>query len=829
MRISPKISIYLLRSVGPYFLFSWVLLSTILFVQQAGRFADIFFSANIPSILVWQLAIALIPNVIAFTCPMAVLVGVIIGLSKMQGDSELVAMRAAGVGNIHIALPIAVLGIFLSIFAFLINLYGVPLAASIVRTVALQTAIYKLESPIEPGVFNTEIAGYTAYVKDGDIETGTWKNIFIHTENPKTGEVRLITSSDGRIDSSGEKSELVLSNAVSSTFSKTDKGEKFVSEKLGAIRFAIQTKRGDLIERLGNRELSVDELGLAELANYAGSKEGPERIEASIVAQRRLLLSVSPLLFCLLGTVLVLRFNRGGRGFGILLALVSLITFYLLGFLGEQLARTGTVPVFAGLLLPVSSVIMAITWFSTGAKLDFFGRAVQGIRELLPAMSVRVGHTERRNILFDLTTGLRDFDLLYDLFKYYVLTLAFLAAVFVIFTAFELWKFAGTTEGGLLLLAKYLFFLLPFIYISLAPSAAMIATLATYVIKSRQNEIVTWLSAGQSIYRLLVPCFVLMCFLGSANWLFQDQLAPVANRYQDQLRNQLRSRGKLTGIDGELWVANDKRIYSFRLGERAGDNTSTSDNDKRLVVDASGAETDTANNIPASDNDKHLAVDGTTVDAGSLETRDNSNRASDNEKRGVSHVCITNCSVHDLTIYEFVDKGERLQTLYRGDRAVWDADSVRFVGDVRVSRLGEGSIANTIVQDGVFVEERNPFNESLKKPSQLSTGELREQIAATESDIERRGFQVALEKRYSTLFLPLIIALFTAPFALSLSRKGKVVTVAYAVGLWLLFMGVTAAFEQFGLSGTLSPLLAIWAPLGIFALLGIFLLSKVRT
>jgi lipopolysaccharide export LptBFGC system permease protein LptF len=40
----------------------------------------------------------------------------------MQGDSELVAIRAAGVGNLHIALPIAVLGICLSVFAFLINL-----------------------------------------------------------------------------------------------------------------------------------------------------------------------------------------------------------------------------------------------------------------------------------------------------------------------------------------------------------------------------------------------------------------------------------------------------------------------------------------------------------------------------------------------------------------------------------------------------------------------------------------------------------------------------------------------------------------------------------
>ncbi len=107
MRISKIISRYLISTILPYFLFAWILLSVILFVQQAGRFADIFFSANIPSGLVWQLTIALIPNVIAFTCPMAVLVGVIIGLTKMQSDSELTTIRAAGVSNFQITLPVA--------------------------------------------------------------------------------------------------------------------------------------------------------------------------------------------------------------------------------------------------------------------------------------------------------------------------------------------------------------------------------------------------------------------------------------------------------------------------------------------------------------------------------------------------------------------------------------------------------------------------------------------------------------------------------------------------------------------------------------------------
>ncbi|MFH4263961.1 LptF/LptG family permease, partial [Acinetobacter baumannii] len=77
---------YILKTILPYLAFAWLLLSVILFVQQAGRFADIFFSIHIPGSAIWQLAIALMPNVIAFTAPMSALVGVVLGLSKMQGD-----------------------------------------------------------------------------------------------------------------------------------------------------------------------------------------------------------------------------------------------------------------------------------------------------------------------------------------------------------------------------------------------------------------------------------------------------------------------------------------------------------------------------------------------------------------------------------------------------------------------------------------------------------------------------------------------------------------------------------------------------------------------
>lgn len=688
MRLSLTISRYLIGAILPYFIFSWLLLSVILFVQQATRFADIFFSANIPSKLVWQLTLALVPNVIAFTCPMAVLVGVIIGLSKMQSDSELVAIRASGVGNLQITTPILIIGFLLSIFAFFINLYGVPLAARIVRQVAIQTAIYKLESPIEPGVFNTEIAGYTIYVKDGDIEAGQWKNIFVHNEDEKSGTVRLVTSRKGRIDSTGELSELVLENAVATTFNTNQSSQQnLVSERIGDVRFAIKTKRGELIQKLSSADLAPEELGLAQLSAYADAKDGPERTEAQILWQRRIVLSITPLIFCVLGTVLILRFNRRGKGFGVVVALACLIAYYLLAFLGEQLARTQKISVFEGSLIPIVLSFVAIFWFSFSAKLSITNRIATAIKDAVAGIDLGRVRWRPMNLFVDVTTGIRDFDLAVSLIKYYVLTLVFLAAVFIIFTAFELWKFAGMIDGGISLLGKYLFFLLPFIYIQLAPSAAMIATLATYVIKSRQNEIITWTSAGQSVYRLLLPCLVFMIGLGVINWQIQERIAPAANQRQDELRSLIRSRGSMTNKTGKFWVANDRRIYSFEIGPEQG------------------------RNVGASDNAQMSA-----------------------------RLCSGICAVRALTIYEFDDKEGILQTLYRAKSAIWKDDVIQFDGDVEKTVLTDGKMSTSLQQGGEVVELANPFAEVRKKPSHLNISETKAQLNSSEADVERRNF-----------------------------------------------------------------------------------------
>ncbi|MFV0389873.1 MAG: LptF/LptG family permease [Pyrinomonadaceae bacterium] len=762
-KFSTILARYTFAAILPYFFISWLVLSVIVFVQQAGKHSDLLFSNSIPSTLIWQLMLALIPNVIAFTSPVAALVGVVIGIARMQGDSEVVSIRAAGVGNLQFAIPVVVLGISLLIFALFINLFGVPFAAQIVRKVGIQAAIYKLESPIEPGVFNDEIEGLTIFVKDGDIETGTWKNIFIFQRQESETEGRLITAKEGRIDSSSDNSELSLSGAQIVSLDAKGNILKISDENVQNLSFGIPTKRKELIERLRVLKESPDEMGLAELYSHSRTLRGKEETDSLVLLYRKILLSLTPLLFSLLGFALVTKFDRGGKGFGVFLSLFALVAYYLFALLSEQIARTGVVaPVFT-LILPLLLSSIVIIWLLASQRFSIGGRID------VPKFSLGIAkHRSKpkpfreRSALLNFRTRILDYNLITGILTNYILVVGFLSSVFLVFTAFELWKYAGTMENGVWLLTKYLLFLLPFIYLQIAPTALMIATLATYIIKSRRNEIIIWAAAGQSVFRLLLPCLVVMFGVGLANVFIQEFVLVKSNRVQDELRDEIRTGGKSKETKSDKnWISSGNYI---------------------AAIDKS---------------------------------------ASDNGNRNIK-----------ATIFQISSETSRVNTIFYSTNATVSKNEILLpIGAIEITRNVRGFFDRFETKSvlRLQIDYANLLVRQVFKPSHLNIRETKARLAEADSSREKRIYAVSIQKKYSALLLPAIISLFSVPFALSLRKQGNVITLTYAIALWLVFVGVNGILEQFGISGYIPPKIAVWAPLCLFSAIGVILLSRVRT
>ncbi|HEX6730016.1 MAG TPA: LptF/LptG family permease, partial [Pyrinomonadaceae bacterium] len=547
----------------------------VLFAQQAARFAEVVLFADLPLSLLGQIGAALMPGVLVFTIPIAALTGIIIGFSRMGTDSEIVAMRAAGVGSWTMLWPTLILGVLLSAAAAYIHMKEAPEAARDLERVAVQGAIAKLDSPVDPRTFST-LPRYVIYVRDGDKTKGTWGRVFIFSQHADRSS-EVLTARSGRIDSSRDKSELALTDVLVTKFppANGDATERsYVVERSEQLRIVIETGRADLIQRLNSRNTIADGLEWNELKARVASGNEKERREAQRIMHRRLALSAAPFIFAFLGGVLGLRIRRGGRSMGVLLSLIVGIIYYLISLMGESLSRAGSVsPIIGAWLATAFMIILSAFLLLTNRKPLLFtsiGKQ-QGKSTKETVKSARQTHL--------LGVGRSGFPSLLDGTLFRSLALSFLvgfvalAAIFNIFTLFELWRFIAVNNVGAALVARYLMFLLPLISVELFPATMLISILITYALLARRRETIAWWASGQSVYRLMLPGLLFASAMAATSWMVQEYLMPAANLKQDALRARIRgSEPRVITGTGRQWLASIEtgRLYSYEFDGTRG-------------------------------------------------------------------------------------------------------------------------------------------------------------------------------------------------------------------------------------------------------------------
>src|ERR1700759_2284192 len=117
---------------------AFAVLSAILLIQQSTRFAEVLGETEAPLRLALDVLINLLPGVLIFSIPVAVLVGTATGVSQMGHDSELTAMGAAGLGSFRLIAPALFLGCLLSALTLYVAFYVAPSASQNLRDIALQ-------------------------------------------------------------------------------------------------------------------------------------------------------------------------------------------------------------------------------------------------------------------------------------------------------------------------------------------------------------------------------------------------------------------------------------------------------------------------------------------------------------------------------------------------------------------------------------------------------------------------------------------------------------------------------------------------------------------
>ncbi|HEY6045209.1 MAG TPA: LptF/LptG family permease [Pyrinomonadaceae bacterium] len=561
---------YIIRAIVPYAVAAFVLLTGILFVQQSGRYFETIFQTIVPAGFMYHLALAIFPTVLIFTLPMSVLSGTIIGLGRMSSDSELVAMRAAGVSRWRMLVPALLIGAVATAVSLQLNLNEAPRAQQQLRAVAIRGALYKLDSPVEPQTFTTDIPGYAIYVREGDKSRGRWGGVFIQKADPDGGST-LITARSGRIDSSEEKSELVLEDAVQTRLPPAAAtNQQYVVERLAQLRVMIKTGRSDLLAKIQRPEVKADEMTFSELRQFISQSEDPAKRDASLILHKRLALSFAPLVFSFFGAALALRMRRGSRGFGALVSLLVMLIYYLLIIAGEQLTRGGRLsPVAGGWLATSITLVIGLSLFLSD-RMTTRSWLSRSAPVAAPASVATTGSGRKTRFSIWSFPSLLDMGVVRTMFFSFLFGFIALVILFDVFTSFELWRFLNAQGGSLSMLVEYLFYLTPLVTVELFPASVLVASLLTYALIARRREAIAWWASGQSVYRLMLPGLVFAIAAAGGSWLIQEKVMPQANVRQDNLR--LRIRGNIAqsaGAEVRWLVSSDGlRIYSYDFDDR---------------------------------------------------------------------------------------------------------------------------------------------------------------------------------------------------------------------------------------------------------------------
>jgi LPS export ABC transporter permease LptG len=741
------------------------MLSAVLFAQQVSRLAEVLVYTDLPFSVIAGIAITLLPGVLSFTIPLATLAGILIGFSRMGTDSEIVAMRSAGVGTWTLLWPVLLLGLVLTGATFYIQLKEVPQAARDLEKVALRGALAKLDSPVEPRTFST-LPRYVIYVRDGDKARGTWGRVFIYVQQPDAS-TQIFTARSGRIDSSGDQSELVLTDVLGTKFPgpNDDPKASYVVERSEQLRIAINTGRGDIIQRLNQRDPNADTLDWDDLRDRVRNGTVAEKKEATRILNRRMALASAPLLFALLAGALGLRVRRGGRSTGVILSLVAVIVYYMISLLAESLGRVGTVSPTVGPWL-ATAVTLAVTILllikSRISTFSFprFGRGKAN--EVKTTEKIRANRVQALGIDSWGLPYLMDATLLRTLALSFLLCFIALVAIFNIFTLFELWRFIAVTNSSAALVARYLLFLMPLVTVEMFPATMLISILVTYALLAKRQEAIAWWACGQSVYRLMLPGLFFAVAMAACSWVVQERLMPGANLKQDALRARIRG-GEARAITGtgRQWLASTDthRFYSYEFDENQ--NTLTEPTIYELDSDA-----------------VHLSK----VVNGKVGYWTAPNR-----------LAITDSETLSLSGMEVVRE---------------KAPQAEFSG----------------------VDSPEVFKPSVDKPSQLSSSGLITYLrAAKQRGTDVSALSVALQRKYAGPFGVIIMAFIGMPLAVSFGRKGTIIALCAAVVVSVAYWAVGGGFQQLGNHGLLRPAVAGWSPLLIFAAAGTYFLSKVRT
>lgn len=370
---------YIFGSVTGSFLGALMVLTGLVWVTQALREIDLVTSQGQTLWLFLYITVLALPALLMVTAPIALFIACLYVLNKLNADSELVVVNAAGVSPWHVVKPFVTLGVLVTVLTAVIAIIVLPESARTMRGLTTQIRADLLNHIVVEGRFTTVGQGLTFHVRERHPD-GTLLGLVIHDARD-SDRIQTYLAEEGHILRDDENAYLVMRNGSVQQVGDQPEHSSIVTFNRYVFDLSILTQRGDVTTR-HPQELHLFELLKSHPNNYHYQR-APERFITEF--HNRLSGNLYPLAFVLVALAALGRpqTNRDRRGRYLLLATAVVAALRGLGFGAISLSQSRPWALALLYLLPLAGIVGSI-WAmmlqrSIGGRSSLLAAAVTGL------------------------------------------------------------------------------------------------------------------------------------------------------------------------------------------------------------------------------------------------------------------------------------------------------------------------------------------------------------------------------------------------------------------------------------------------------------------
>src|SRR6266571_3931484 len=535
---------YILGEVVSHAVIGMAVFTFVLFTRDLGRILDLVVrnSAPLPSIL--QIFFFTVPVALTYTIPMGVLVGILIGLSRLAADSEITAMRASGIGVWTFLRIISLFVVVAWMLALVNGLYVAPESQAALGRLQDRLKSSQASFEVQPRVFYEGFPKLVLYVNDVKSARGAaiWKGVFIADMSTPSAPRITLARQGILLSESPETLHLHLNDGATH---ETDPAapEKYQISTFQQTDIPIPVPQADTKEQ---EPAPASQLKTWELLRQAGKADKMSARWDLIEFHRRFALPTSCLVLALVGIPLGLSSKKSGKSGGFVLTILLVFAYYSVTLIGVSLARHGEISPAAGAWLADIVCFVCGAFLLWRAERRPLGLgALRGHWNLFPQRSsfgpglMRLGRAEdafqkaatRRRVFSARFPMLLDDYVLRDFFVYLAMIVAAFLVLLLVFTVFELLGDILRNHVSPLTVGEYLLNVTPFFLYNITHLSILLAVLITFGLMQRSNEMTAIKATGISIYRVIVPVLLAACIFAVGLFYFYQLFDSDRNQF----------------------------------------------------------------------------------------------------------------------------------------------------------------------------------------------------------------------------------------------------------------------------------------------------------